>query len=148
VAGLSNKEHRQGKLEDVITGFDAIVGVSSPGSITAQAIQAMSKDPIVFALANPTPEIMPEEALKAGATVVASGRSDFANQINNVLAFPGVFQAVVRGKLTSITHEMKQAASDAIASAVEHPTAGEIIPSPFHPKLAEKVANAILKAVS
>lgn len=145
IAGLSNKEHRQGNLEDVIAGFDAIVGVSGPGSITAKAIQAMGKDPIVFALANPIPEIMPEEALQAGAKVVASGRSDFANQINNVLAFPGVFQAVIRGKLTAITHEMKQAASDAIANTIQNPTAETIIPSPFYPKLAEKVADAILE---
>jgi len=96
-------------------------------------------------MANPTPEIMPDEAKKAGAYIVASGRSDFANQINNVLAFPGIFQAVVKGRLKTITYPMKEAASNAIADAVVNPTVDEIIPSVFNPGLAEKVAEAVLK---
>ena len=123
-----------------------IIGVSGPGSITPEAIKKMSKKAIVFALANPTPEIMPEEAKKAGAYIIATGRSDFNNQINNVLAFPGIFKAVVQGKLKKITYQMKQTASDTIAETIENPTVDKIIPSVFYPNLAEKVSQAVLKA--
>lgn len=146
IAGLSNKEQRTGTPEQALTDFDVVVGVSGPGSISAEVIKIMADKPIVCALANPTPEIMPEEAEKAGAYVVATGRSDFANQINNVLAFPGIFRAVVQGRLKTITYAMKEAASDAIANSVENPTRTEIIPSVFTPNLAEKVAQAVLKA--
>lgn len=146
IAGVSNLERRRGGLLDVIEGIDAIVGVSGPGSIPAAAIGKMAKDPIVFAMANPTPEIMPDEAYAAGARVVATGRSDFANQINNVLAFPGIFRAVVQGRLKTITYEMKQAASDRLANLVTEPTEQNIIPSPFMEGLAEQVAQAVLQA--
>jgi len=144
VAGLSNKGKRTGSPEEALEGFDVVIGVSGPGSISPKIITKMADKPIVFALANPTPEIMPEEALKAGAYVVATGRSDFANQINNVLAFPGIFQAVVKGQLTTITYEMKQAASDVIASIIDNPTKDQVIPSIFTPGLTEKVAEAVL----
>ncbi|MFZ5437964.1 MAG: NAD(P)-dependent malic enzyme [Patescibacteria group bacterium] len=144
VAGLSNKEKRAGSPEQALKGFDVVIGVSGPGSISTTTIKNMNDKPIVFALANPTPEIMPAEALKAGAFIIATGRSDFANQINNVLAFPGIFKAVVQGKLTKITYEMKQAASDEIAKLIKNPSADQIIPSVFTEKLAEKVATAVL----
>ena len=104
----------------------------------------MAKDAIVFAMANPVPEILPEEALAAGAKVVATGRSDYANQINNVLAFPGIFKAVVDGRLTKLDLSMKYAASQAIAGLVNQPKVDNIVPSPFLPELAQVVANAVL----
>lgn len=146
IAGISNAQRRSGPLLDVVADADAIIGVSGPDSIPALAVQKMASKAIVFALANPTPEIMPEQAKAAGAAVVATGRSDFANQINNVLAFPGIFQAVVRGRLTAITYEMKQAASDALADLVTEPNVENIIPSAFFPKLADRVAAAVLAA--
>ncbi|MCC6710739.1 MAG: NADP-dependent malic enzyme [Candidatus Pacebacteria bacterium] len=146
IAGLSNKEQRTGLPEQALIDFDVVIGVSGPGSISPEVIKVMADKPIVCALANPTPEIMPEDAKKAGAYVIATGRSDFANQINNVLAFPGIFRAVVKGRLKTITYEMKEAASDTIAQAVTQPTREEIIPSVFTPNLAEKVAEAVIKA--
>jgi len=145
IAGLSNRERKAGRPEDALHNFDVVIGVSGPGSITPETIGILANKSIVFAMANPTPEIMPDEAKKAGAYIVASGRSDFANQINNVLAFPGIFQAVVKGRLKTITYPMKEAASNAIADAVVNPTVDEIIPSVFNPGLAEKVAEAVLK---
>jgi malate dehydrogenase (oxaloacetate-decarboxylating) len=144
IAGLSNKQQLFGSLDQVVNQADVIIGVSRPGAITPAMIHSMAPDPIVFALANPTPEIMPAAAQAAGAAVVATGRSDFANQINNVLAFPGIFRAVIQGRLTSVTYDMKQAASDAIAQIITHPTTDQITPSVFHPQLAEIVAQAVL----
>jgi len=144
VAGMSNKTNKKGKLEDVIAGADVLIGVSGPGSITPACIGKMAPKAIVFAMANPTPEIMPEDAQKAGAYVVATGRSDFPNQINNVLAFPGIFQAVVRGRLTHITLPMKLAAAKALEKLVPHPTQTHIIPDPFTVNLAGIVADAVL----
>jgi malate dehydrogenase (oxaloacetate-decarboxylating) len=111
-------------------------------------VKSMAKNAIVFAMANPIPEIMPELALAAGATVVATGRSDFQNQINNVLAFPGIFKAVVQGRLTKLDLTMKYAAAQAIAQLVPNPTAQEIIPSPFTPGLADVVAQAVLTSAT
>jgi malate dehydrogenase (oxaloacetate-decarboxylating) len=144
IAGLSNKHQHSGNLDQVINQADVVIGVSRPGTITPAMIQTMAPHPIVFALANPTPEVMPADAKASGAAVVATGRSDYANQINNVLAFPGIFRAVVQGRLTTITHEMKHAASDAIAQIITHPTADQIIPSVFHPDLATTIAEAVL----
>ena len=146
LAGISNQNKRQGQLEDVIVGAHAVIGVSGPDNISARAIRKMAKKPIVFAMANPTPEIMPDKAKAAGAYITATGRSDFNNQINNVLAFPGIFRAVVKGRLKKITYEMKIAASDALASLVPKPTVDNIIPSAFYPKLAEIISQAVLKA--
>lgn len=144
IAGMSNHEKKMGSLDDVIVGADVVIGVSGPGSITSEMIKKMNSNAIVFALANPTPEIMPDEARAAGAAVVATGRSDFANQINNVLAFPGIFRAVVKGRLKKITPEMKMAASNALVALVPNPDAQNIIPSAFYPNLAEIVAEAVL----
>lgn len=145
IAGLSNKHKKSGSPQEVLKNFDVVIGVSGPGTISPEIVKNMANKPIVFALANPTPEIMPEEALKAGAYIIATGRSDFPNQINNVLAFPGIFQAVIRGQLKTISYQMKQAASDAIAKMINKPDKNNIIPSAFTPDLATKVANAVLK---
>jgi len=144
IAGMSNKSMVTGSLADAIKGADAVIGVSGPNSITPGMVKSMADKSIVFAMANPTPEIMPDEAKKAGAYIVATGRSDFPNQINNVLAFPGVFKAVVDGRLKVITPQMKIAASRALRDMVQNPTVDFIIPDPFTPHLAEKVAAAIL----
>ncbi len=144
VASLSNIDKKTGDLRDVIGGADVVIGVSGPNTISKDLIKTMAKDPIVFAMANPVPEIMPEDAKAAGAKVVASGRSDYPNQINNVLAFPGIFKAVIDGRLKSISPEMKQAASNAIQSIIKNPTPDNIIPDPFYPGLAEKISKAVL----
>jgi malate dehydrogenase (oxaloacetate-decarboxylating) len=144
VAGLSNKNGRTGSLAEVIVNADVVIGVSGPDIIKAEMVSTMAKNAIVFAMANPVPEIMPDLALGAGAAVVATGRSDFDNQINNVLAFPGIFKAVVKGRLKKFDLSMRYAAAQAIADMVPHPTAKHIVPSPFEPDLAEKVSQAIL----
>lgn len=144
IAGMSNKHMAKGSLSEVIRGADAVVGVSGPGSITPEMVATMADKSIVFAMANPVPEILPDLAKKAGAYIVATGRSDYPNQINNVLAFPGVFRAVVQGRLQRITPQMKLAASKAIETAVKVPTREKIIPSVFEDGLAERVADAIL----
>jgi len=146
LARLSNRRKITGSVEMAAAEADVIIGVSGPGSISPGAIKGMAKNPIVFALANPTPEIMPEEALKAGAAIVATGRSDFPNQINNVLAFPGIFRAVIKGRLQRITLEMKQQAAQVLAAQVKRPSAQNIIPSVFAPKLAEKIAKGVLSS--
>ncbi len=145
IAGLSNKEKKVGPLEEVIKGADAVIGVSRPGSIKPEMIKSMADKPIVFALANPIPEIMPDDAKKAGAYVVATGRSDFPNQINNLLAFPAVFKAVVKGRLAKITPLMKEAAAKKLAALIPHPTPERIIPDPFFPGLVDTVSDAILQ---
>lgn len=132
-------------MSEVIKGADAVVGVSGPNLITKSMVKSMAKDAIVFAMANPIPEIMPEDAKEARAKVVASGRSDYPNQINNALAFPGIFLAVTRGRLTTITQEMKDVASNTLADLIKNPTPTNIIPDIFYPQLAEHLANAILK---
>ena len=145
IAKYSNKSNKKGSSLGIVEGADVIIGLSGPNLISAEMIAKMSDKPIVFAMANPTPEIMPEDAKKAGAFIVATGRSDFDNQINNVLAFPGVFRAVIDGRLKRITMEMCIAASNAIASLVKEPAVNNIIPDPFLPDLAKKVSEAILK---
>lgn len=144
LAGMSNIHMKKGPLSEVIVGADVVIGVSGPGSITPEMVKSMADKAIVFAMANPLPEIMPDMARSAGAYVVATGRSDYPNQINNVLAFPGVFKAVVDGRLQTITSHMKIAASRAIEKMVLEPTVDRIIPDPFTPHLAKKVAEAIL----
>ena len=148
IAAVSNTGKRRGSLLDIIEGADAIIGVSGPNTISPEMVRRMNKDAIVFALANPTPEIMPDLAIEAGAAIVATGRSDLPNQINNVLAFPGVFRAVINGKLKQITQEMKLAASNALIELTPNPTNSHIIPDAFTPHLAEYVASAILKHIS
>ena len=145
IAGISNKQKLQGSLFEVIKGADVVIGVSGPNLITKDMIKSMAKDAIVFAMANPVPEIMPESAREAGAAIVASGRSDFPNQINNALAFPGIFLAVTKGKLTTVTQEMKDVASNTLADLIKNPTPTNIIPDIFYPDLTQHLANAILK---
>lgn len=142
----SNSKNQAGGLEEVINGADVVIGVSKAGLITQTAVRKMAPKAIVFAMANPEPEIMPDLAKAAGAAIVATGRSDFDNQINNVLAFPGVFRAVVDGRLPRITPLMKQAAAQAIAQLVPQPNETKILPTPFEPNIAQTVSTAILKS--
>lgn len=134
-------------LADAMKGADVFIGVSVAGAVTKDMAKSMNKDSIIFAMANPVPEIMPDEAKKAGARIVATGRSDFPNQINNVLAFPGVFRGALDAKAKQITEKMKLAAAKALAEMVEKPTEEKIIPSPFDKGVAKKVAEAVKGAV-
>ena len=146
IAAVTNKNKETGSLADVIKGKDVFIGVSAPGLVTADMVRTMAKDPIIFAMANPTPEIMPDEAKEGGARIVATGRSDFPNQINNVLVFPGIFRGALDARATAITEPMKVAAAKAIASIVSDEELSEdyIIPDAFN----EKVAPAVAKAVA
>ena len=143
LAKVSNLSRKSGQVKDVIKDADVVIGVSGPGSISEEAVQAMAPKAIVLALANPTPEIMPDEAVRAGAVVVATGRSDFPNQINNVLAFPGIFRAVVDYRIPRITTPMKQAAAIALANLIAKPTATSILPTAFDKRVVPSVAQAI-----
>lgn len=145
---LSNKNDKSGTLEDVIKGADLFIGVSSPGTITPKMIKTMNEKPILFPMANPIPEIMPDEALKAGAAVVGTGRSDFPNQINNVLAFPGIFRGSFDVRASEINEEMKIAAAYALAGLVsdEDLCPNYIIPAAFDPRVAKAVAAAVADA--
>lgn len=146
MAEITNKDQQHGSLAEIMKGKDAFIGVSAPGVVTAEMVAGMAKDPIVFAMANPVPEIMPEEAVKGGVRVMATGRSDYPNQINNVLVFPGIFRGALDAKATDITEEMKIAAAKAIASIVTEDELNEeyIIPGAFD----ERVAKAVAKAVA
>lgn len=147
IARLTNREHLRGKLADALRGADVFIGVSVPGVLTGEMIQTMSKDPIVFAMANPIPEIMPDEALKAGAAVVGTGRSDFNNQINNVLAFPGIFRGALDCRASCINDEMKVAATRALSNLVGDALSPKcIIPDPLDPRCARAVADAVIQA--
>lgn len=132
-----------GTLADAIKGAHVFIGVSQPGLLTADMVRTMAKDPIIFALANPTPEIMPDEAKAGGALVVATGRSDFPNQVNNALAFPGIFRGALDNKVSKITDKHKIAAAETIANLVEVPTADCIIPNVLDDRLAAAVASVI-----
>lgn len=134
---------QSGSLQDALSGSDIFIGVSRAGLLTSELVKTMVKDPIIFALANPTPEIMPDEAKSAGAAIIATGRSDFANQINNSLAFPGIFRGALDNGVKKITDQHKLAAAEAIAALVENPSASEIIPSPFDKRVVKTVANVI-----
>ena len=148
MAKITNPMKRTGTLAEVIRGADAFIGVSAPGLLTGEMVRSMAPDAIVFACANPTPEIMPDEAKAAGAKVVATGRSDFPNQINNVLAFPGVFRGAFDVRARDINEEMKIAAADALANLVapEELNADYIIPKAFDPRVAKAVAAAVAQA--
>lgn len=147
MAEKTNKEQIHGPLAEVMKGKDIFVGVSAPGIVTAEMVSTMAEDAIVFAMANPTPEIMPDEAKKGGAKVVATGRSDFPNQINNVLVFPGIFRGALDARATDITEEMKIAAVYAIADIIteEELTEDYIIPGAFDERVAKHVAEAVAK---
>lgn len=148
MAVISNTEMKRGTLEDVIKGTDVFIGVSIPNILTKKMIKTMAKDPIIFAMANPVPEISPKEAKEAGTKVMGTGRSDFPNQINNVLAFPGIFRGALDVRASDINDQMKIAAAEAIASLVTDEELNEnyIIPEPFNPKVSQKVAKEVAKA--
>ena len=148
IAEISNKENKTGSLSDVLKGADVFIGVSAPNMLTQDMIRSMAKDPILFTMANPTPEIMPDEAKAAGAAVIGTGRSDFSNQINNVLAFPGIFRGALDVRASDINDEMKLAAAYAIAELVDEKdlSAEYIIPDAFDKRVAESVAEAVAKA--
>ncbi|WP_300773143.1 NADP-dependent malic enzyme [uncultured Acetatifactor sp.] len=142
---VTNPAGETGTLADALRGADIFVGVSAPDIVTAEMVRAMNHDAILFAMANPVPEIMPDVARAAGARVVGTGRSDFPNQVNNVVAFPGIFKGALEGRATQITEEMKLAAAEAIASLVPEDELSEdnIMPEAFNPKVAELVAEAV-----
>jgi malate dehydrogenase (oxaloacetate-decarboxylating) len=148
MARISNFEKKKGKLEDVIAGADVFIGLSVAGILTKDMVRTMAKDPIIFAMANPTPEIMPDEAKEAGAGVIGTGRSDFPNQINNVLAFPGIFRGALDVRASDINDEMKIAAAQAIAGLIsdDELTPEYVIPAPFDPRVADAVAKAVAEA--
>ena len=148
MAKISNPEKKAGSLADMLVGADVFIGVSAPGTVTPEMVKTMAKDAILFPMANPTPEIMPDLAKEAGAAVVGTGRSDFPNQINNVLAFPGIFRGALDVRASDINDEMKIAASYAIAGIVkdEELSAEHIIPSAMDPRVAPAVAAAVAEA--
>ena len=148
IAAITNQKGKKGTLADVIVGADVFIGVSAPGVLTADMVKTMAKDPIVFACANPVPEILPDEAKKAGVAVMATGRSDFPNQVNNVLAFPGIFRGALDVRASDINDEMKIAAANAIAGVVsdEELSADYILPDAFDPRVGKAVAAAVAQA--
>lgn len=147
IAAITNKEKQAGSLADVLKGADVFIGVSAPGTVTEGMVKTMAKDPILFPMANPVPEIMPDLAMKAGAAVVGTGRSDFPNQINNVLAFPGIFRGALDVRARDINDAMNAAAAHAIANLIDERElrADYIIPDPFDPRVKEAVSAAVAK---
>ena len=148
MAAITNRERQAGSLADVLKGADVFIGVSAPGTVTEEMVKTMAKDPILFPMANPVPEIMPDLAMKAGAAVVGTGRSDFPNQINNVLAFPGIFRGALDVRAKDINDPMNAAAAHAIANLIDESElrADYIIPDPFDPRVKEAVSAAVAKA--
>lgn len=142
---VTNLKHRTGSLSDAMKGADIFIGVSAPGIVTKDMVASMNKDAIIFAMANPVPEIMPDLAKAAGAKVVGTGRSDFPNQVNNVVVFPGIFKGALEGRATAITEEMKLAAANAIAGLVDEKDLNEdnILPEAFEPRVADVVSRAV-----
>ena len=148
MAKITNKAHEKGTLAEVIKGADVFIGVSAPGTLTQDMVRTMAKDPIIFACANPTPEIFPDEAKAAGAAVVSTGRSDYPNQVNNVLCFPGIFRGALDVRASDINDEMKIAAAYAIAGLVsdEELNPDYILPAAFDPRVKDAVAKATAEA--
>ena len=142
---VTNLEEKEGTLADALCGADIFIGVSAPNIVTEDMVTSMNKDAILFAMANPVPEIMPDLAKKAGAKVVGTGRSDFPNQVNNVVAFPGIFRGALEGRATQITEEMKLAAAHAIAGLVAEEDLSDtnILPEAFDPRVADAVSAAV-----
>ena len=145
---ITNPRNIKGSLRDVVAGADVFIGVSAPGVLTGEMVKTMAKDPIIFAMANPTPEIMPEEAFAAGAKIVCTGRSDFPNQINNVLAFPGIFRGALDVRASDINEEMKLAAANALAQIISDDklSPDHVIPSIFEENVCGKIAAAVAEA--
>ena len=148
MAQVTNLDKIQGKLADVIVGADVFIGVSAPGTLTTEMVKTMAKDAIIFACANPTPEIFPEDAKAGGAKVISTGRSDYPNQINNVLAFPGIFRGTFDVRASDINEEMKMAAAEALANLISDEELNEdyIIPAAFDPRVGAAVAKAVAEA--
>ena len=148
MAKVTNLEKKSGSLADMLVGADVFIGVSAPGVVTTEMVKTMNQDAILFACANPTPEIFPDDAKAGGARVVATGRSDFPNQINNVLAFPGVFKGALSVRAGDINNAMKVAAAKAIAGIIsdEERSAENIIPGAFDPRVVEAVSAAVAQA--
>lgn len=148
IAKVTNLEHKRGTLAELLRGADAFIGVSAPGVVTREMVQTMNRDAIIFACANPTPEIFPDEAKAGGAAVTATGRSDYPNQINNVLAFPGIFRGALDARASDINDEMKLAAATALANIIPdgERTADYIIPAAFDPRVKDAVAAAVKQA--
>ena len=146
MAKVTNKDCIQGSLADAMKGADILIGVSKPGIVTQEMIRSMAKDPIVFVMANPVPEIMPDLAKEAGAAVVGTGRSDFPNQVNNVLAFPGIFRGALDARVSKITEEMKEAAARAIAGVIsdDELSADYVLPDTFNKAVVDSVAKAVM----
>ncbi len=148
MALLTNREKLAGTLADAMKGADILIGVSKPGIVSPEMIRSMAKDPIVFVMSNPVPEIMPDLAKEAGAAVVGTGRSDFPNQVNNVLAFPGIFRGALDARARRITEEMKEAAARAIAAIIpdEELSPDNVLPDPFNPQVVPRIAAAVAAA--
>ena len=148
IAKLTNRESLKGGLEEAMKDADIFIGVSMPNLVTEDMVRSMAKDPIVFAMSNPTPEIMPDVAIKAGASVVGTGRSDFPNQVNNLLAFPGIFRGALDARAKEITEEMKEAAARAIAGIIKEDElrADYVLPDVFDERVAKEVAKAVSEA--
>lgn len=139
----TNLNNEQGSLADALVGADVFIGVSKPNLITAEEVKTMNPDPIIFALSNPEPEILPAEAEKGGANIIATGRSDFPNQVNNVLVFPGLFKGVLEARIPQIETKHKLAAAQALANFIKNPTKEEILPSALNKEVAEVIAQAV-----
>ena len=147
IAEITNPDKKAGRLEEVIKGADVFIGVSAPNAVTPEMVRSMAPNPILFPMANPVPEIMPDEALQAGAAIIGTGRSDFPNQINNVLAFPGIFRGALDVRACDINDAMKIAAAEALAALVtDELSKDKIIPEPFDPRVGPAVAEAVKKA--
>ena len=148
MAEVTNPDRRSGSLADMLAGADVFIGVSAPGTVTTGMVKTMNRDAIIFACANPTPEIFPEDALAGGAAIVSTGRSDYPNQINNVLAFPGIFRGAFDVRACEINEAMKMAAANALASLIsdEKLRADYIIPRAFDPRVGPAVAKAVAEA--
>lgn len=145
ISKITNKEKIKGELKEAIAGADIFIGVSKPNILTKEMIRTMNKDAIVFAMSNPDPEIDPKEAKKGGAKIIATGRSDYPNQVNNVLAFPGVFKGVLKARISKITDEMKIAVAEALAKLIKTPTCEKIIPGIFDKRICGAVVAAVIK---
>lgn len=147
IAKITNQKKLKGKLDELMRDADILIGVSKPGIVSKEMIKSMAEDPIVFVMSNPVPEIMPDEAIEAGAAVVGTGRSDFPNQVNNVLAFPGIFRGALDCRVPQITEEMKEAAARAIADVIkeEELRADYVLPDVFDKRVVEQIVNAIKK---
>ena len=148
MAEVTNPDHKSGSLADMLVGADVFIGVSAPGMVTTEMVRTMNKDAIIFACANPTPEIFPDDAKAGGAAVVSTGRSDFPNQINNVLAFPGIFRGAFDVRASDINEEMKMAAAKALAELIsdDELSADYIIPKAFDKRVGPAVAKAVAEA--